>query len=325
MNEMKKPDAGSPGPENISAAAPTTSAPVPGPPPVQPASVEPASSGSPERDSETSKVVSAPDPREIDRWNQQVRDRMRRQSRRGFIGLGAGLAAGIGLWSWIITRREVEGTPWPLRKALEVNEQLAYEFLGPKRVAPQFGKDRISPGRVNGDEGLSKEIDVNTWRLQVEGLAAQSAPLSLTLDDIRKLPRIDMTTQLNCIEGWTVVVEWAGARFTDFMKAFPPETVSGDEFSPDSPEDWPPFVGMETPDRGYYVGLDMESMAHPQTLLCYEQNGEPLSQKHGAPLRLVIPVKYGVKSIKRIGTIRYTTRRPADYWAEQGYDWYIGL
>ena len=64
---------------------------------------------------------------------------------------------------------------------------------------------------------------------------------------------------------------------------------------------------------------------HPQTLLCYEMNGEPLDTQHGALLRLVIPVKYGIKNIKRIGTIRFTDERPADYWAERGYDWYAGL
>ena len=53
-------------------------------------------------------------------------------------------------------------------------------------------------------------------------------------------------------------------------------------------------------------------------------NGQPLTLAHGAPLRLVIPVKYGYKNIKRIGTIRFTATRPADYWAEQGYDWYAG-
>lgn len=83
-------------------------------------------------------------------------------------------------------------------------------------------------------------------------------------------------------------------------------------------------MSLETPDGGYYVGLDMESALHPQTLLCYEMNGQPLSLEHGAPLRLVIPVKYGIKNIKRIGTIRYTDTRPADYWAERGYDWYAG-
>jgi DMSO/TMAO reductase YedYZ molybdopterin-dependent catalytic subunit len=74
----------------------------------------------------------------------------------------------------------------------------------------------------------------------------------------------------------------------------------------------------------YYVGLDIESALHPQTLLCYEMNGLPLTLAHGAPLRLFTPVKYGIKSIKRIGTIRFTNQRPRDYWAERGYDWYAG-
>ena len=64
---------------------------------------------------------------------------------------------------------------------------------------------------------------------------------------------------------------------------------------------------------------------HPQTLLCYEMNGAPLTMQHGAPLRLAIPVKYGIKNIKRIGTITYSAGRPGDYWAEQGYDWYAGM
>ena len=67
------------------------------------------------------------------------------------------------------------------------------------------------------------------------------------------------------------------------------------------------------------------SALHPQTLLCYEMNGKPLEEKHGAPLRLVIPVKYGIKNIKLITRIAYSVHRPVDYWAEQGYDWYAGL
>ena len=82
---------------------------------------------------------------------------------------------------------------------------------------------------------------------------------------------------------------------------------------------------MATPDGGYYVGLDMESMLHPQTLLCYERNGAPLSQEHGAPLRLVIPVKYGIKNLKRIGKIAFSDARPRDYWAENGYDYDSGF
>ena len=84
------------------------------------------------------------------------------------------------------------------------------------------------------------------------------------------------------------------------------------------------YVKMSTPDGAYYVGLDVASALHPQTLLCYEMNGDPLSPAHGRPLRLAIPVKYGIKNIKRIGTIAFTDARPTDYWAERGYDWYAG-
>jgi DMSO/TMAO reductase YedYZ molybdopterin-dependent catalytic subunit len=84
------------------------------------------------------------------------------------------------------------------------------------------------------------------------------------------------------------------------------------------------YAALETPDREYYVGLDMASSLHSQTLVCYEMDGRPLTPQHGAPLRLVIPVKYGIKSLKRLGTIRFTDERPADYWAGRGYDWYAG-
>jgi len=158
-----------------------------------------------------------------------------------------------------------------------------------------------------------------------DSATSNTPDLSLTLTDIKQLPRTEMVTQLKCIEGWSVIVQWAGARLADLIAKYPPLTRSGD--SPNvlrRPDDLVGYVSLETPDGGYYVGLDMESALHPQTLLCYEMNGQPLSPKHGAPLRLVIPVKYGIKNIKRIGKITYTDKRPADYWAERGYDWYSG-
>jgi DMSO/TMAO reductase YedYZ molybdopterin-dependent catalytic subunit len=134
-----------------------------------------------------------------------------------------------------------------------------------------------------------------------------------------------MTTELKCIEGWSVVVNWAGCRLIDFAAAFSPETRNGTASDVrNRPRDLVRYVGLETPDGGYYVGMDMASALHPQTLLCYEMNGEPLSIEHGAPLRLVTTVKYGIKSIKRIGRITFTDDRPRDFWAERGYDWYAG-
>jgi DMSO/TMAO reductase YedYZ molybdopterin-dependent catalytic subunit len=60
-------------------------------------------------------------------------------------------------------------------------------------------------------------------------------------------------------------------------------------------------------------------------ILAYEMNAKPLMPKHGEPLRLIIPVKYGIKNLKRIGSITFNDQRPPDYWAEQGYDYYSGL
>ena len=149
--------------------------------------------------------------------------------------------------------------------------------------------------------------------------------VALTLDQIKQLPRVEMVTQLKCIEGWSVIVRWTGARLADLMVKYPPNTRSGDD--PDvlhRPDDLVRYISLETPGAGYYVGLDVESALHPQTLLCYEMNGQPLTLEHGAPLRLVTPLKYGIKNIKRIGRITFSDIRPADYWAERGYDWYSG-
>jgi hypothetical protein len=257
--------------------------------------------------------------------SEDAEEQIHRISRRSFLWAGVSVASGFTAWRWLIGRRTDNGVPWPFRRALEVNEQLSRDFFSPGRLAPTFPESMAAMPRSNGDVGLSEELDVSTWRLRVEGAHGADEPLELTMDDVRKLPRVEITTELKCIEGWSQVVHWTGVRLADFMVAHPPTTLSGDDPDvKDKPQDLPAYVGMATPDGAYYVGLDRESALHPQTLLCYEMNGQPLEADHGAPLRLAIPVKYGIKNIKRIGTIRYTSQRPADYWAEQGYDYYAG-
>ncbi len=138
----------------------------------------------------------------------------------------------------------------------------------------------------------------------------------LTMDDITRLPRYELVTQFKCVEGWSQVVHWAGVRMADFLAAYPPALIDGKE---------PRYVYMETPDGDYYVGYDMYVCRHPQTLLVTEMMGSPLTQNHGAPLRIHMPTKYGYKQIKRIGLICYTNDKPDDYWTKLGYDWYAGL
>ncbi|MEO6435537.1 MAG: molybdopterin-dependent oxidoreductase [Tepidisphaeraceae bacterium] len=255
---------------------------------------------------------------------------MRRRTRRSFFGAAVAAAAGYGGWNWLRSRRQDDGLPWPLRRVLEVNEQIARDYANPSHRAEEhaFGAAPENP-RINGDLGLDSNLDMATWRLHVSGIAAPMAndggAVALTLDDIRALPRVDVAMRLCCIEGWSILVNWSGARFRDFVMKYPPITRSGNPPDFNRPGDLFDYVSMETPDGSYYVGLDMASAIHPQTLLCYEIDGRPLTPEHGAPLRLVIPNKYGVKNIKQIGRIRYTGVRPADYWAQQGYDWYAGL
>ena len=251
-----------------------------------------------------------------------VEREMHRKSRRSFLMLGISATAGFAGWTWLTTRPEVGGLPYPLRRALELNEKLAERYFKEARLAPTFPREMAREPRVNGAEGLPSAFDPLAWRLHVLG---RGEPRQLTLEDIKRLPRVEMTTELKCIEGWSVIVNWAGSRLSDFAAEY--HSGTGDGTPPDvrhRPRDLSRYVGLETPDGEYYVAMDMPSALHPQTLLCYEMNGEPLSIEHGAPLRLITTVKYGIKSIKRIGRITFTDERPPDFWAERGYDWYAG-
>jgi hypothetical protein len=150
--------------------------------------------------------------------------------------------------------------------------------------------------------------------------------LLLTMADVKKLPRVEMVTEFKCIEGWSEIVHWGGARLRDFLAAFPPLNGSHNQFdSREQASGIPKYVGFETPDGRYYVAIEREVALHPQTLLTYEMNGQPLTPDHGAPLRLVTPLKYGIKQLKQIGRMTYTDTQPHDYWHEQGYDYYAGL
>jgi DMSO/TMAO reductase YedYZ molybdopterin-dependent catalytic subunit len=250
---------------------------------------------------------------------------LRQMTRRSFTVAGAATVLGLGGWYWLRTRSEADGIPWPLRRVQEFNARLAQAYFKETRLAPTFPPERAREPRVNGGIGLEDHFDPTRWKLQVE-TPVRNRSLELSLDQIKALPQVEMVTELKCIEGWSEVVQWAGARFSDFLQAFGLGTRSGNP--PDLAQgrhDLFAFVQLETPGGGYYVGLDMASALHPQTLLSYEMNGKPLTVGHGAPLRLVSTVKYGIKNIKRISRIRFLDQRPADYWAERGYDWYSGL
>lgn len=237
-----------------------------------------------------------------------------------FGSLAGGAAALTGILGWRWMSDETKSSLF--RRTFEFNERVSQIFYRPSRLSPEFPLSSVTPARMNGFEGLETELDPAKWRLTVAGLPGE---VILTLEDIKKLPRTEMITELKCIEGWSTIVHWAGVRFSDFVEAYPPEKLLSPVFANYRQNYLCPYVSLATPDEKYFVGWDMESIMHPQTLLAYEMNGAPLTSEHGAPLRLASPTKYGIKQIKRIGRIEFTNERPRDYWAESGYDWYAGL
>ena len=240
---------------------------------------------------------------------------IRRLTRRGFATGAIAALVGAGTATWVATRPEEDGLPWPLRRMLQFNERIARGVYSPQRLAPEFAPALATDLRVNGRVGLMSPVArPDDWTVHVTGAADRHVPLSA----IKKLPAYEMTTEFKCVEGWSRIVSWKGVRLADFLAKWGKSS---------------PYVGITTPPDGkdsqgrddrYFVGFDAASALHPQTLLCYEMNGAPLTEGHGAPLRLVSTVKYGYKCIKRVSAIDLADARPADYWAKRGYDWYGG-
>jgi DMSO/TMAO reductase YedYZ molybdopterin-dependent catalytic subunit len=207
-----------------------------------------------------------------------------------------------------------DGVQEPLRTGLNAGEGVFKHTLSPDHLAPTYPRSAAATHvRSNGDVGMDpKHFDAATWKLMVT--TADKRTLSIGIDELRQMPKTEIVFEFKCIEGWSQVSWWGGVKFSDFIRQYQLEKEAALA-----------YVGLSTPDKEYYVGIDKASALHPQTLLCYEMNGQPLPIKHGAPLRLIIPVKYGVKNLKRISNIYFSEERPPDYWYERGYDYYSGL
>ncbi len=224
--------------------------------------------------------------------------------------------AAIFVWKWIRNQPAESGTlsgiPSPLRKGLTIDEKLFRASFNPNVLVKTYPISAAAKKvRVNGDVGMGNDFDAGNWKLGVVKDNGDTAFFSM--DDIKKLPKTDEVFDFKCIEGWSQKTWWGGTKFSDFLKYYHLDKEATNS-----------FVGMITPDKKYYVGIDMPSALQTQTILAYEMNGKPLPMDQGYPLRLIIPVKYGIKHIKRIGTIYFSNTRPRDYWAERGYDYYSG-
>ena len=225
------------------------------------------------------------------------------------------VTAGIFAWKWLNHQPHEQMALKPLRKTLEVNEKIFQKTVfDTDHLAKKYSeKDAVKNVRVNGLIGMQRtRIDTSTWRLQVVRAAGDT--LKISLADIERLPKVHVIFDFKCIEGWSQVTHWAGVPLKTFMDYYHLNDLEKMN-----------YVGLQTVDKKYYVGIDMPSALQSQTILCYEMNNAPLPLSQGYPLRLIIPVKYGIKHLKQLGTMYFSNQKPPDYWAERGYDYYAGL
>jgi DMSO/TMAO reductase YedYZ molybdopterin-dependent catalytic subunit len=274
--------------------------------------------------------------------SEQPRGRLAAHSRRTFLLFGAGAlaTATTGWWllpertkrSWLpalhdpldtlavrvgLTRAQRERT---LNRVLTFDDDVAEALASGDHRVRTYARADATPlrnnyhGRTPGPEYLAG------WRLNLSGLASGRSE-SLAIGELtRSFERHDMNTRLVCVEGWSAVAAWGGLRFADLLAAFPPAP----EMRWAALESAVSLNGAGAPER-YYVSLDLGTARHPQALLATHHAGAPLTLAHGAPLRLVVPMKLGLKNIKAITHIEYTADEPADYWNERGYSKYDGL
>lgn len=233
-----------------------------------------------------------------------------------FIGLSG---AAFGGWRWLYKSAPEEdgvtaGVRKPLRRALNQTELFFRRTFSNNHLVQTYPKSMAAKKvRVNSNIGIDdSDFKPEDWVMRVNKMNGQS--FTVTLNDLKALPKTEIVYDFKCVEGWDQIQHWGGVKFSDFISHYKLEDQAKLQ-----------YVGFATPNEEYYVGIDMPSALHPQTLLAYEVNEKPLPAEHGQPVRLIIPVKYGIKNLKRIGSISFSNKRPPDYWAEQGYDYYSGL
>jgi len=271
------------------------------------------------------------------------RRRLAAQSRRDFMLFWAGMAAAAaGAW-WLLPDRArsrlAPGRAFDaldsiaaraglsrarrervLDRALTFDDDVAEALYSKDRRVRTYSRSEITPLRNNYDGQTPGPGYLPTWRLGLAGLASGRAESLAIGDLLGRFALHEQITRLVCVEGWSAVAWWGGIRFADFLAAFPPAPGAR----------WAAMrsaVNLDGRGRSdpYYVSIDLATARHPQTLLATHLAGRPLTVEHGAPMRLLVPMKLGLKNIKAVTDIAYTAKEPADYWNERGYSKYDGL
>lgn len=224
-----------------------------------------------------------------------------------------------------------------VRNILDSAEALTHRaqrlLVGPSALAPEYPASEISPVfRANGstrvDDPVYRELAENDfidWRLEIGGLVEH--PLTLSLDELRAMPARTQITRHDCVEGWSCIGQWTGVPLKAVLDraGLKPAARYVVFHCADMLEQTLDGTGR------YYESIGLDDAFHAQTLLAYAMNGQPLTEPHGAPLRLRVERQLGYKMAKYVMRIEAVEsfaaigRGRGGFWEDRGYEWYAGI
>jgi sulfoxide reductase catalytic subunit YedY len=250
------------------------------------------------------------------------------ESRRTFIKqMAAGAAVGSGLWE--MANREAFAQVPPLKLAARLNPAYsAIEKQTPFKDAStynnyyEFGTDKADPAEN------AHTLRPRPWSVSIEGEVKK--PMTLDIDSLLKLaPLEERVYRLRCVEGWSMVIPWVGYSLAELIKKVEPTgNAKFVEFTTLADKSQMPGVGSRVLTWPYVEGLRMDEAMHPLTLLTLGMYGQTLPNQNGAPVRIVVPWKYGFKSAKSIVKIRFVGSQPRTAWnvsAAEEYGFYSNV
>ncbi len=241
------------------------------------------------------------------------------QGRRDWLKLIAAGAAGTALASWAARDALAQGArpgklaalpgaPSSVAGAMTMEKVTDYQDASSYNNFYEFGTDKDDPARQ------ANTLRTNPWSVQVEGLVKK--PGQYALEDLLKLaPQEQRTYRLRCVEGWSMVIPWVGYSLAELIRRVEPQgSAKFVEFVTLADPKQMPGLRSRVLDWPYVEALRLDEAMHPLTLLAFGMYGEVLPNQNGAPVRLVVPWKYGFKSAKSIVKIRFVEKEPRTAW-----------
>jgi DMSO/TMAO reductase YedYZ molybdopterin-dependent catalytic subunit len=199
-----------------------------------------------------------------------------------------------------------------LLKISEFNDAAQAALFSRTKLAPEYPASAITrpfPFNAYYDLDMAPQIDGAGYKLEVAGLVENKKPW--TLQELHALPEVSQITRHVCVEGWSAIGSWQGARLSDFLKRIGADTRAK-------------YVWFKCAE-GYTNTIDMPTALHPQTQMTFKFDNKILPRAYGFPMKIRMPTKLGFKQPKYVVAMEVTNENRGGYWSNQGYNWFGGL